>query len=29
VIPTGHLGVFDDPAAFNAPLIEFLNAQPR
>jgi 3-oxoadipate enol-lactonase len=29
VIPTGHLGVFDDPAAFNAPLIEFLDAQPR
>jgi pimeloyl-ACP methyl ester carboxylesterase len=29
VIPTGHLGVFDDPAAFNAPFIEFLNAQPR
>lgn len=29
IIPTGHLGVFDDPAAFNAPLIEFLDAQPR
>ena len=29
VIPTGHLGCFDDPAAFNKPLIEFLDAQPR
>jgi pimeloyl-ACP methyl ester carboxylesterase len=29
VIPTGHLGVFDDPQAFNQPLIEFLDAQPR
>lgn len=29
IIPTGHLGVFDDPAAFNKPLIEFLDAQPR
>jgi len=29
IIPTGHLGVFDDPAAFNRPLIEFLDAQPR
>lgn len=29
VIPTGHLGVFDDPVAFNRPLIEFLDAQPR
>jgi pimeloyl-ACP methyl ester carboxylesterase len=29
VIPTGHLGVFDDPQAFNAPLIEFLDAQTR
>lgn len=29
VIPTGHLGVFDDPRAFNEPLIEFLDAQPR
>ena len=29
IIPTGHLGVFDDPAAFSKPLIEFLDAQPR
>lgn len=29
IIPTGHLGVFDDPAAFNKPLIAFLDAQPR
>jgi 3-oxoadipate enol-lactonase len=29
IIPTGHLGVFDDPVAFNKPLIEFLDAQPR
>lgn len=29
VIPTGHLGVFDNLEAFNAPLIEFLDAQPR
>ena len=29
IIPTGHLGVFDDPAAFNAPLVEFLDVQPR
>jgi hypothetical protein len=29
VIPTGHLGVFDDPQAFNQPLTEFLEAQPR
>lgn len=29
VIPTGHLGVFDDPVEFNKPLIEFLDAQPR
>ncbi len=29
IIPTGHLGVFDDPVAFNQPLIEFLDAQPR
>jgi 3-oxoadipate enol-lactonase len=29
IIPTGHLGVFDDPAAFNRPLVEFLDAQPR
>ncbi len=29
IIPTGHLGVFDDPKAFNAPMIEFLDAQPR
>jgi pimeloyl-ACP methyl ester carboxylesterase len=28
VIPTGHLGVFDDPVEFNKPLIEFLDAQP-
>ena len=29
IIPTGHLGVFDDPVVFNKPLIEFLDAQPR
>ena len=29
IIPTGHLGLFDDPVAFNKPLIEFLDAQPR
>lgn len=29
IIPTGHLGVFDDPVAFNKPIIEFLDAQPR
>ena len=29
VIPTGHLGVFDDPVEFNKPLVEFLDAQPR
>ena len=29
VIPTGHLGALDDPLAFNLPLVEFLNAQPR
>lgn len=29
VIPTGHLGVFDNLAAFNQPLLEFLDAQPR
>ena len=29
VIPTGHLGCFDDPVEFNKPLIEFLDAQPR
>ena len=29
IIPTGHLGVFDDPVEFNKPLIEFLDAQPR
>lgn len=29
VIPAGHLGVFDNLAAFNQPLIEFLDAQPR
>lgn len=29
VIPTGHLGVFDNLAAFNQPLFEFLDAQPR
>jgi pimeloyl-ACP methyl ester carboxylesterase len=28
IIPTGHLGVFDDPVEFNKPLIEFLDAQP-
>lgn len=29
VIPAGHLGVFDNLAAFNQPLLEFLDAQPR
>jgi 3-oxoadipate enol-lactonase len=29
VIPTGHLGLFDDPATFTRPLVEFLDAQPR
>jgi pimeloyl-ACP methyl ester carboxylesterase len=29
IIPTGHLGVYDDPAAFNRPIIEFLDAQPK
>jgi pimeloyl-ACP methyl ester carboxylesterase len=29
IIPTGHLGVFDDVEAFNSPLVEFLDAQPR
>jgi len=29
IIPTGHLGVFDNPAEFNRPLVEFLDAQPR
>ena len=29
IIPTGHLGALDDPAAFNAPLTAFLDAQPR
>jgi len=29
IIPTGHLGCFDDPAAFNKPIIEFLDALPR
>jgi pimeloyl-ACP methyl ester carboxylesterase len=29
VIATGHLGALDDPAAFNVPLVEFLDAQPR
>jgi len=29
IIPTGHLGVFDNPVEFNKPLIEFLDAQPR
>ena len=29
IIPTGHLGCFDDLAAFNKPIIEFLDALPR
>jgi 3-oxoadipate enol-lactonase len=29
IILAGHLGCFDDPVAFNKPLIEFLDAQPR
>jgi 3-oxoadipate enol-lactonase len=29
IIPTGHLGCFDDPVEFNKPIIEFLDAQPR
>jgi pimeloyl-ACP methyl ester carboxylesterase len=29
VIPTGHLGIFDDPATFTRPIAEFLDAQPR
>ena len=29
IIPTGHLGCFDEPVAFNKPFIEFLDAQPR
>ena len=29
IIPTGHLGIYDDPTAFNRPMIEFLDAQPR
>jgi pimeloyl-ACP methyl ester carboxylesterase len=29
IIPTGHLGVFDNVEAFNRPLIEFIDAQPR
>lgn len=29
IIPTGHLGCLDDPEAFNRPLVEFLDAQPR
>jgi pimeloyl-ACP methyl ester carboxylesterase len=29
IIPTGHLGCFDDPAAFNQPIIEFLDGMPR
>ncbi|MCC7484711.1 MAG: alpha/beta hydrolase [Burkholderiales bacterium] len=29
IIPTGHLGALDDPAAFSRPLVEFLDAQPR
>ena len=29
IIPAGHLGCFDDPAAFNKPIIEFLDALPR
>src|SRR5690606_5913862 len=28
IIPTGHLGCFDDPVEFNKPIIEFLDAQP-
>ena len=29
LIPTGHLGALDNSAAFTAPLVEFLDAQPR
>jgi hypothetical protein len=29
VIPTGLLGALDDPATFNAPLVEFLDAQSK
>jgi len=29
VIPTGHLGALDDPAAFNALPVELLDAQLR
>lgn len=29
IIPTGHLGSFDDPVKFTQPLVEFLDAQPR
>lgn len=29
IIPTGHLGCFDDPVEFNKPILEFLDAQPR
>jgi pimeloyl-ACP methyl ester carboxylesterase len=29
IIPTGHLGCFDDPLEFNKPIVEFLDAQPR
>ena len=29
VVPLGHLGIFDDPATFTRPLVEFLDGQPR
>lgn len=29
IVPTGHLGSYDDPATFSQPLFEFLDAQPR
>jgi len=29
IIPTGHLGSFDDPVGFTQPLVQFLDAQPR
>lgn len=29
IVPGGHLALLDEPEAFNPPLIEFLDAQPR
>jgi 3-oxoadipate enol-lactonase len=29
IIPTGHLGCFDDPASFHRPIADFLDSLPR